>query len=212
MLDLVTLEGRHVRLEPLSLNHVPGLVQAANQARDTFGFTDVPASVPDMRSYVERTLAGRESGSMLPIATIDRRAENREADHVVGSTRFGNVEFWSWPEGNLNQRGESLPDVAEIGWTWLSRDAQRTAINTEAKLLMLTHAFETLRVHKVSLKTDSRNERSRTAIERLGVKFDGVIRAAQIAYDGVIRDSAYYSILDAEWPEVKKNLEGRLRA
>jgi len=206
LLALVTLEGRHVLLEPLSLNHVPDLVHAAIQPRETFGLTDVPADELDMRRYVESALAGRNSGTMLPFATIDRKAER-----VVGSTRFGNVEFWSWPEGNLNQRGENLPDVVEIGWTWLSPDAQRTAINTEAKLLMLTYAFESLRVHRVSLKTDSRNERSRRAIERLGAKFDGVIRAAQTAYDGAIRDSAYYSVLDSEWPSVKSQLAARLR-
>lgn len=207
MLDLVTLEGRFVRLEPLSMDHVPALVHAASQARDTYGLTDVPADETDMRRYVGAALAGRDSGAMLPFATIDSQVRR-----VVGSTRFGNVEFWNWPEGNPYQRGEHLPDVVEIGWTWLAPEAQRTGINTEAKLLMLTHAFESLRVHRVSLRTDSRNERSRKAIERLGAKFDGVIRASQTAYDGAIRDSAVYSILDSEWPEVKDQLAARLRA
>ena len=110
MLELVTLEGRHVLLEPLSLNHLPAMVQAANQSRETFGLTDVPSDEIDMRRYVESALEGRKSGTMLPFATIDLKAEL-----VVGSTRFGNVEYWNWPEGNLNQRGEGLPDVVEIG-------------------------------------------------------------------------------------------------
>ena len=206
MLDLVTLEGRHVLLEPLSLIHIPDLVQAANQSRETFALTDVPADEPAMRRYVETALAGRDSGTTLPFTTIDR-----EAERVVGSTRFGNIEFWNWPVGNPHQRGKHLPDVVEIGWTWLASDTQRTGITTEAKLLMLTFAFESWLVHRVSLRTDARNERSRVAIERLGAQLDGVIRAARVAYDGAVRDSAVYSILDSEWSAVKNQLVVRLR-
>ena len=206
MLDLVTLEGRHVLLEPLSLDHVPDLVQAANQSRETFAFTNVPADAASMVQYVETALAGRDSGIMLPFATIDR-----EAERVVGSTRFLNVEFWNWPVGNPQQRGKNLPDVVEIGATWLASNAQRTGINTEAKLLMLTLAFETWLVHRVSLQTDARNERSRVAIERLGAQLDGVIRADRVAFDGTVRDSAVYSILDSEWPVVKVQLEALSR-
>ena len=104
-----------------------------------------------------------------------------------------------------------MPDVVEIGWTWLAPDAQRTGINTEAKLLMLTHAFESWLVHRVCLRADRRNERSRAAIQRLGAQFDGVVRAVQIAYDGTVRDMAVYSILDSEWPEIRGRLEGLLR-
>ena len=129
----------------------------------------------------------------------------------MGSTRFGNIEFWAWPPGNPRQRGTHLPDVVEIGWTWLSRPTQRTGINTEAKLLMLAHAFEVWRVHRVSLMTDARNQRSRDAIARLGASFDGVLRAARVAADGGIRDTAAYSILDAEWPRVKAALLARIR-
>ena len=207
MLDLVTLEGRYVRLEPLSLEHVPALVQAATQSRASYDLTDVPSDEPAMRRYVDTVLSLRDAAKALPFITIDGATGN-----VVGSTRFGNIEFWNWPAGNPHQRGERLPDVVEIGWTWLSPDAQRTGINTEAKLLMLTHAFEFWTVHRVSFRTDSRNERSRVAIERLGARFDGVFRAASIAYDGAIRDSAVYSILDAEWPEVKQRIAGLLRA
>ena len=207
MLDLVTLEGRHVRLEPLSPDHVPALVQAAAHSRDTYNLTDVPSDEVGMRRYVERALSGRDAGSILPFATVDP-----VRGKVVGSTRFGNIEFWNWPARNPHQRGDHLPDVVEIGWTWLSPEAQRTGINTEAKILMLTHAFETWSVHRVSFRTDSRNERSRAAIERLGATLDGVVRAASIAYDGAIRDSAVYSILDSEWPEVRDHLTTLLRA
>ena len=142
----------------------------------------------------------------MPFATVDRKA-----NRVVGSTRFGNIEFWAWPPGNRHQRGEHLPDVVEIGWTWLAGSAQRSGINTEAKLLMLGHAFEHWHVHRVSLMTDARNSRSREAIERLGARFDGVLRAARVASDGGIRDTAAYSILDSEWPAVKNTLQARIR-
>ena len=207
LLDLVSLEGRYVRLEPMSIDHVPALVQAATQSRATYALTDVPSDEPGMRRYVDTAVSLRDAAKALPFTTI-----NRATGNVVGSTRFGNIEFWNWPAGNPHQRGERLPDVMEIGWTWLSPEAQRTGINTEAKLLMLTHAFETWMVHRVSFRTDSRNERSRAAIERLGARFDGVFRAVSIAYDGAIRDSAVYSILDAEWPEVKQRIAGLLRA
>jgi RimJ/RimL family protein N-acetyltransferase len=206
MLDSVTLEGRHVRLEPISVDHIPGLVQAANQSRDSYGFTYVPEDADAMRLYVETALAGRDAGSMLPFATIDRHTER-----VAGSTRFHHVEFWDWPAGNPHQRGKQLPDVVYIGTTWLAADAQRTGINTEAKLLMLTHAFESWLVHRVRIQADSRNERSRRAIMRLGAHLDGVVRADRVALDGAIRDSAVFSFLDSEWPEVKAQLTALLR-
>jgi RimJ/RimL family protein N-acetyltransferase len=159
-----------------------------------------------MRLYVETALGGRDSGTLLPFATVDK-----ETERVVGSTRFLNVQFWDWPDGNPRQRGEKLPDVVEIGATWLGPDAQRTGINTEAKLLMLTHAFETWLVHRVRLQTDARNERSRNAIERLGAQLDGVIRGDRVATDGTIRDSAVFSVLDSEWPAVKEHLAALLR-
>ena len=206
MLDPVTLQGRHVRLEPLSLDHVPGLVQAASGSRETFTLTTVPADTAAMRLYIETALAGENSGTLLPFATIDHGAER-----VAGSTRFLNVQFWDWPAGNPRQRGKQLPDVVEIGATWLGPDTQRTGINTEAKLLMLTHAFESWLVHRVRFQTDARNERSRNAIERLGAHLDGVIRGDRVATDGAIRDSAVFSILDSEWPAVKEQLSALLR-
>ena len=205
-LEPVTLEGRHVRLEPLSLAHVPALLAVAKGPRDTFGLTYVPTDEASTRGYVEAALADHDAGRALPFATVARGA-----GRVVGSTRFGNVEFWAWPPGNPRQRGERVPDVVEIGWTWLAPDVQRSGVNTEAKLLMLTHAFEVWRVHRVSLNTDARNTRSRAAILRLGARFDGVLRGARVASDGAIRDTAAYSILEAEWPEVKAGLTARLR-
>lgn len=158
-----------------------------------------------MRGYIESALADRDAGRAVPFATADGRT-----DRVIGSTRFGNIEFWPWPAGNPNQRGADLPDAVDIGWTWLAEDVQRSPINTEAKLLMLRHAFERWRVHRVRLMTDARNTHSRQAILRLGAHFDGVLRAAREGADGSIRDSAAYSILDGEWPAVRARLERRL--
>ena len=206
VLSPITLTGRHVRLEPLSRAHVPALVAAATSgSRETFSFTTVPQTDAEAVAYVDEALKLHAEGRALPFATIDAAS-----GQVVGSTRYLNVEFWPWPPGSAYQRGADLPDVVEIGSTWLAPSAQRTPINTEAKLLMLTHAFEVWRVHRVSLMTDARNMRSRNAILRLGAKFDGVIRAARGAVDGVIRDTAAFSIVEAEWPAVKSALVARL--
>jgi len=201
----VVLEGRHVRLEPLGVGHARDLLAAASGRRETYAFTTVPADERSMGGYIDTALRDQEAGRALPFATVAKAT-----GLVVGSTRFGNIEFWPWPPGNANQRGEDLPDAAEIGWTWLAADAQRTPINTEAKQLMLAHAFEVWRVHRVSLMTDARNERSRRAILRLGARFDGVIRAQRPGSDGTIRDTAAFSILDHEWPMVKQQLQSRL--
>jgi RimJ/RimL family protein N-acetyltransferase len=201
----VTLEGRFVRLEPLTPAHAEGLLAAARGPRDTYGFTPVPRDEAGTAAYIETALAEQRAGRSLPFATVDR-----VGGRVVGTTRFLNIEFWPWPPGNRHQRGADRPDVVEIGATWLAASAQRTPINTEAKLLMLAHAFDGWRVHRVSLMTDARNQRSRQAILRLGARFDGVLRAARPASDGAIRDTAAFSILEAEWPAVRANLEARL--
>ena len=201
----LTLEGRRVRLEPLGRGHAAGLLAAATGSRDTYGFTQVPGTPAETAAYVDAALAEQEAGRALPFATVDR-----SRGLVVGCTRFFNIEFWPWPSGNVNQRGADRPDAVEIGWTWLAAEAQRTPINTEAKLLMLGHAFDHWRVHRVSLRTDARNQRSRNAILRIGARFDGVLRADRAAYDGAIRDTAAFSILDTEWPAVRSNLQARL--
>jgi RimJ/RimL family protein N-acetyltransferase len=204
-LEPVTLRGRHVRLEPLTLSHVAALVAVATGPRDTYALTHVPPDEPSMRRYVEFALAAQAESVALPFATV-----NLSSGRVVGSTRFGNIEYFGWPDGKP-RRPPRCPDALEIGWTWLAQDAQRTAVNTEAKLLMLTHAFERLCVCRVNLRTDARNQRSRTAIERLGAKLDGVMRAHTPAYDGAgIRDTAAYSILAGEWPRVKAALQAKL--
>ena len=201
----VVLEGRYVRLEPLTLGHARALSAAAGGPRDTYALTTVPEGEAGAQGYIEMALRDEEAGRSLPFATVAR-----STGRVVGSTRFLNIEFWTWPPGHALQRGENVPDVAEIGATWLAGEAQRTAINTEAKLLMLTHAFEEWRVHRVSLMTDARNERSRNAILRVGARFDGVIRAHRPSSDGLIRDTAAFSILESEWPAVKRQLHSRL--
>jgi N-acetyltransferase len=206
----VVLDGRHVRLEPLALGHARALVAAGSGPRDTYGFTVVPTDEDSMLRYIEAALRDQDAGRALPFATIAKVAGAKATGRVVGSTRFGNIEFWPWPAANPHQRGVDVPDVVEIGWTWLAQDAQRTPINSEAKLLMLTHAFEGWRVHRVSLMTDARNERSRRAILRVGAQFDGVIRAQRMAADGTIRDTAAFSILESEWPAVKRQLQSRL--
>jgi RimJ/RimL family protein N-acetyltransferase len=201
----VTLAGRHVRLEPLSLAHLPGLLAAAD-APDTYVLTSVPKGEAAMRAYLEGALRDRDSGLHVPFATV-RVADGR----VVGSTRLCHLEYWTWPDGTRRRPGVDPPDAVEIGWTWLSRDAQRTAINTEAKRLMLGHAFEAWKVHRVHLMTDARNLRSRQAIERLGATLDGLLRAHKPALDGAgVRTSAWYSILADEWPAIRDRLDAFL--
>lgn len=198
------LTGDLVRLEPLERHHVDALVAAASEDRSTYAWTFVPDGVEAMRAYVDKAVEGRATDEFTPFVTV-RRADER----VVGSTRFFN-ERWDWSLLNPARQRLDRPDVVEIGATWLAASVQRTAINTEAKLLMLTYAFEELEVHRVCLRTDRRNERSRAAIERLGATFDGVWRADRPGADGTVRDTAQYSILPAEWPAIRQRLRDRL--
>jgi N-acetyltransferase len=204
MFPLLTLEGAHIRLEPLSIDHVAALTAAASGPRETFAWTWVPEGAPAMRQYVAEALALRSAGSAVPFATV-----HRAGGRVIGSTRFFNFEYFRWPEGARS--APQPPDAVEIGWTWLAPDAQRTAVNTEAKLLMLTHAFESWKVVRVNLRTDALNVRSRAAIERLGAKLDGVLRAHVPSARGGVRDTATYSLLAEEWPAAKEHLMRRLR-
>ena len=200
------LAGRHVRLEPLAHTHIPGLVAAAREDSALYRWSTVPQGVMEMAQYVDSALGGREAGSALPFATV--RAED---DTVIGSTRFFELERWAWPAGHPHSRRNGF-DSCEIGYTWLAASASRTAANTEAKLLMLSHAFEAWGVHRVCFHTDVRNERSRAALERIGAQFEGVLRAHRLAADLVPRDSARYSIVAAEWPQLKQRLQERLTA
>ena len=204
MLPPIELTGRHVRLEPLSSAHVPGLVAAAAEDRSSNGWTSVPDGPEEAAEYVRSALAEQDGGRVLPFAVV-RTGD----DAVVGSTRFLDMEVLGRPDVVLLD-DERPPDAVEIGSTWYAASAQRTPLNTEAKLLLLGHAFDVWRVLRVTLKTDARNQRSRAAIERLGASFEGVRRAHTIASDGTVRDSAYFSIVSAEWPAVRNGLRRRL--
>lgn len=198
------LVGQHVVLEPLAAGHEAELLAAATQDRSAYQWTAVPATATEMSAFVADALEAASAGHQVPFAV------QRVADAVVvGSTRFLNVERWS------KDRADT-PDSAEIGSTWYGASAQRTAVNTEAKLLLMTHAFETWHVRRVQLKTDARNDRSRAAIERLGARFEGILRHYQPGLGPLgaatgVRDTAMYSILPDEWPAVKQRLIAALR-
>ncbi len=202
--ESLVLTGRHVRLEPLDHCHVDGLAAAAAVDRSLYQWSPIPQGKAEAITYVDTALAWLNAGTAVPFATV--RVEDGA---VIGSTRFFNLERWAWPPGHA-RHGRQDPDACEIGYTWLTRSAIRTAANTEAKLLMLTHAFETWEVLRVCLHTDVRNQRSRAAIERIGGKFEGILRSHRMAADFIARDSARFSIVAAEWPEVKQRLT-RLR-
>jgi len=187
----VTLEGRYVRLEPLTLGHEEALSQVGLDA-DLWRWIPVPVRTRgEMAAYIEMALRDQASGMALPFVQVEKAS-----GRVVGSTRYANIE-------RAHHR-------LEIGWTWVGRAWQRTAVNTEAKYLLLRHAFETLECMRVELKTDSLNERSRAAIERIGAREEGIFRNHMITASGRVRHTVYFSIVDTEWPEVKKRLEMRL--
>jgi RimJ/RimL family protein N-acetyltransferase len=202
--EYFALQGRRVRLEPLQREHVDGLVAAAAADPSLYRWSLVPQGKDAVTRYVDTAMAWRDAGTAFPFAIV-----RLEDGALIGSTRFWNIERWSWPSSH-SQHGRSEPDVCEIGYTWLTAPAVRTAVNTEAKLLMLTHAFEVWQMCGVNLHTDARNQQSRAAMERMGAKLDGVLRAHRMASDYTPRDSARYSIIAAEWPDVKARLE-RLR-
>ncbi|HWP81696.1 MAG TPA: GNAT family protein [Bacteroidota bacterium] len=187
----LTLEGNSVRLEPLSLAHVDPLCEVGLDP-DLWKFTTANIQTKDeMRSYIETALEWQREGTALPFALIERASGK-----AVGSTRYANIE-------REHRR-------LEIGWTWVARPWQRTAINTEAKYLLLRHAFETLGCIRVEFKTDSLNQQSRNALLRIGAKEEGMFRNHMITQAGRYRHSVYFSIIESEWPEVKKRLESML--
>ena len=192
-LDPVTLDGTRVRLEPLTPAHEePLLAAAADGELWNLVVTVVPSRVT-IGDYLARAFRAQAAGHELPFAIRDRAT-----DRIVGTTRYRSIEL-------AHRR-------VEIGSTWLAASAQRTAINTEAKFLLLRHAFEILGCNRVELVTDVLNARSRAAIERLGAKQEGIHRAHMVMPGGRIRDSVYYSIVGPEWPAVKANLSTRLAA
>ena len=186
------LEGELVRLEPISLEHEEGLWEASRDPR-TWRWLSIeqPRTREELRAYLDAALANAADGTEMPLVTV-RRADGR----VLGSTRFL----------ALRPEHRSL----EIGWTWLHPDAWGTGANVEAKLLMLEHAFERLGCLRVELKTDAGNERSRGAMTALPAQFEGVHRKHMLVRGGIRRDSAWYSVLDDEWPAVRANLLRRL--
>jgi RimJ/RimL family protein N-acetyltransferase len=186
----VTLEGRVVRLEPLRREHAVALASLCED--EVFEFTAQVLRTPaDLEAYIAAAEEAAGRGTEQPFFIRDR-----ETGAPLGTTRYMTI--------SRNDRN------MEIGHTWLGRRAWRTRVNTECKLLLLRHAFEQLRVMRVQFKTDARNARSRAAIERIGAKFEGILRNHMLVRGGVVRDSAYYSVIDTEWPEVKVRLEERL--
>lgn len=196
----LTLQGQHIRLEPLEHRHVDGLVAASATDPSLYQWSPVPQGKEEATTYVDTALAWRDAGTAMPFAIV--RADDGV---LIGSTRFWNIERWAWPKGHPSH-GRSVPDACEIGYTWLARSAIRTGANTEAKLLMLQHAFEVWQVLRVCFHTDSRNQRSRAALERIGGHCEGILRAHRMAADFIPRDSVRYSIVAAEWPAVKERL------
>jgi RimJ/RimL family protein N-acetyltransferase len=185
------LEGKIVRLEPLSMSHLDGLCAVG---LDPGLWKLSPTSVESraaMEEYIRGALRLHESGMAVPFATIHRPSET-----IVGSTRFGNID-------RCNRR-------VEIGWTWIARPWQRTGVNTEAKYLMLVHAFEEWNCLRVEFKTDVLNERSRAALMRIGAVEEGILRSHMLTFSGRVRDSVYYSIVRDEWDDVKRRLEAML--
>jgi RimJ/RimL family protein N-acetyltransferase len=205
-LETSTLAGRYIRLEPLEARHIEGLSAAASgDADDLYRWTVVPQGIDATTRYVNTAMSWRDAGTSFPFATI-----RQEDNVVIGSTRFFDIERFPWPQGH--ERHERLrPDVCEIGYTWLAASSIRTGANTEAKMLMLTHAFEEWQVLRVCLHTDERNARSRAAIERIGGKFEGILRSHRMAADYTPRNSARYSIVAPEWPAAKQRLTAILR-
>jgi RimJ/RimL family protein N-acetyltransferase len=187
----VSLHGQHVSLVPLASSHHDDLIEAVRDGELwTLWYTTIPA--PDrVRAEIERRLELQKQASMLPFAVIEKSSQQ-----AVGMTTFMNIDA-----GNRR---------VEIGSTWYRKRVQRSALNTECKLLLLTHAFEQLECIAVEFRTNFFNQQSRAAIERLGAKLDGILRQHQIASNGTLRDTCVYSVLDREWPAVKANLAHRL--
>lgn len=187
----VVLEGRVVRLEPMALDHLDALSRVGLDPSLWALTTSRVATRDDMRQYMETALAEQAAGTALPFVTIARATRE-----VVGSTRFANI---------VHEHAR-----AEIGWTWITPRWQRTAVNTEAKYLMLRHAFERMGCERVELKTNALNARSRTAMLRIGATEEGTFRRHMINADGSPRDSVYFSVIAEEWPVVRARLEGML--
>ncbi len=187
----IILEGRQVKLEPLTLDHHPTLARIAADP-NLWTWIPFPRTTPDeIRQYIAEALAWREAGTAYPFVTIEKAT-----NQIVGSTRFANMDLF-------NKR-------LEIGWTWIVPQWQCTHVNTEAKFLMMRYAFEELGCRRVELKTDALNQKSRNAILRIGAKEEGTLRNHMVTHTGRMRDTVYFSVLDTEWPAVKEKLLERI--
>jgi RimJ/RimL family protein N-acetyltransferase len=199
--ERVELHGNHVRLEPLELRHAEALAAASAGDPELYHWSPIPQGKDSATKYIETALSWQAAGTAIPFAIV-RLGDNR----VIGSSRFWNIEHWPWPQGHP-QHGRATPDACEIGYTWLARDCVRTGANTESKFLMLRHAFETWKSSRVCFHTDARNTRSRAALERIGARFEGVLRSHRMAADFIPRDSYRFSVVAAEWPADKERLQ-----
>ena len=191
-IEPVVLEGKYVKLDPMRVDHLPALCEVGLTGSIWKWTNNIVTEASDIERYVRAALADRDQGVALPFVTIDRTS-----GRIIGSTRFGSID-------RFNRK-------AEIGWTWINPQWQRTAINSEAKLLMLTHAFEVWKCIRVELKTDANNNVSQKAIKRLGAVKEGILRNHMITESGRYRDSVFFSITDAEWESVKENLASKIR-
>jgi RimJ/RimL family protein N-acetyltransferase len=198
------LKGKHVRLEPLELGHAEALATAASVDPSLYRWTVVPRTRAEAETYIAAALEWRNAGTAAPFAIV-----RQDDGAVIGSTRFFDMQTWAWPASHP-RHGRTVPDIAEIGYTWLTQSAVRTAANTESKFLMLSHAFESWGLLRVCLHTDLRNLRSQVAIARIGGVKEGVLRAHRMAADFTPRDSVRFSIIATEWPGVKQRLHRML--
>ncbi len=191
LIEPVNLEGRHIRLEPLTLDHHAGLCEIGLDPELWRWIPTQVRSPEDMTDYIRLALQGQADGNALPFANVER-----STGRVIGCTRYMNID-------KANRH-------VEIGSTWIGKPWQRSAVNTEAKYLMLRHAFETLGCFRVELKTDALNQQSRNAILRIGAIQEGIFRKHVLCWDGRLRDSVYFSVIDSEWPGVKARLEEKM--
>jgi RimJ/RimL family protein N-acetyltransferase len=187
----VTLEGKHVRLEPMTRDHLDGIVAAGSHPEIWTWLSVRPEGREGFAHWIDVALRAQAAGTELPFTTVDR-----DSGDVVGCTRYLNI----------SPRDRRL----EIGWTWITPALQRSYVNTEAKYLQLRHCFEELGCRRVELKTDARNAKSRAAMERIGAQFEGIGRKQMLTFDGTNRDNAWYAFIDDDWPAVKRRLEQML--
>ena len=191
--DLV-LENERVLLMPLNLSYLEALIPVGAQDENLTFYSTFSVFTPEaLKQFIEESMAEREAKTRYAFAIFDKKA-----NQFAGSTSFGNIS-------NKDQK-------LEIGWTWIGNDFQQTGLNVNCKYVLMKYLFEELEFERVELKTDERNQKSRTAIEKIGAKFEGILRSHMLMRDGFRRSSVYYSILKNEWPEVKKMLEARMAA